>query len=76
MPTIYRILSNFQEIGTCEGIPGSDAQGTFVAFPPEQYSLFQLEDTLVASSGEYLELYYEELAYENGELVVAKVYYH
>lgn len=76
MPTTYRILSDFQEIGTCEGIPGSDAQGTFIAFPPEQYSLFQLEDTLVTSSGEYLELYYEELAYENGELVVAKVYYH
>lgn len=76
MPTTYRILSNFQEIGTCEGISGSDAQGTFIAFPPEQYSLFQLEDTLVTSSGEYLELYYEELAYENGEVVVAKVYYH
>lgn len=76
MPTTYRILSNFQEIGTCEGIPGSDNQGTFIAFPPEQYSLFQLKDILVTPSDEYLELYYEELAHKNGELIVAKVYYH
>lgn len=75
MLTTYRIISNFQEIGECEGIPGADNKGSYIFFSPEQRCRFSLGDFLVTPDEQYIELYYEELAHKNDKLSVAKVYY-
>lgn len=75
MLTTYRIISNFQEIGECEGIPDSDYQGTFVLFSPKYYRFVNVGDSLVSPSGEYLSLYFEDPISKDGELIAFKLYY-
>lgn len=74
MPTTYKIISNFEEVGTCEGIPDSDSQGNFIFFPTEMH-LACLGDLLEFPNSQCYELYLEDAVINEGKLIGYKMYY-
>lgn len=75
MPTTYTIISNFSEIGKCDGLPVTDVKQPFILFPPEYLGILSVGDTLVSPDGQYLNLYSYDNVLENNELKALKFYY-
>ena len=75
MPITYTIISNFTEIGTCEGLPVTEQGRPFVLIHPSYLGVVSVGDTLVSPAGQYLKIYMDDYVLENNELRAIKFFY-